>query len=144
MSDEERLAAAQAELAALEGLRAERREAAQKRTQLEAAERAVADARALAAAEETLGFGKFAAVSTPLGVVIVKRPNAMQYRKFTAAIGDKFPIDELERLVIGCLVHPSKPEYATIADEYPQIPIEVGTLVHRLASGKAAETQEKS
>lgn len=143
MTDEEqRIAKAQAELEQLERQREERAAEAAKSARLAALERSVADAKAIAKAEEDLGIGKFAAHKTPLGVVIVKRPNHMHYRKF---IGSKdIGPDDAERLVLTCLVHPSRAEFQTLAEEYPAVPLEVASKVLDLAAGRQGELAGKS
>jgi hypothetical protein len=136
-----RIAAARAELEELEKAR-EAREALAAESKLEELEREVADAKAIAKAEEEHGAGKFAAVKTPLGVVIVKRPEHMHYRRF---IGSKdIGIDDAERLVLTCLVHPSRAEFQRISEEYAAIPLEVAGRVLDLAAGRHAEVGKKS
>ena len=137
-----RIAAAQAELEALERAREERAAQAAKVARLAELERSVADAKAIAKAEDEHGVARFAAHKTPLGVVIVKRPNHMHYRKF---IGSKdIGPDDAERLVLSCLVHPSRSAFEQIAEEYPAIPIEVAGKILDLAAGRQREISEKS
>lgn len=139
---EKRLAAAQAELAAIEQAREARHAAAAERARVDEIERELSNAKAIAAAEESIGVGKFATVPTPAGVVIVKGPNQMHYRKFISA--KELTPDDAERLVYQCLVHPSRGEFQAIAAEYPGIPMLAAGAVVELAAGKRAELKEKS
>lgn len=143
MTDEEqRIAEAEAKLEQLERAREERAAKAAKARRLEDLERSVADAEAIAKAEEDLGVGKFAAHRTPLGVVIVKRPNHMHYRKFVS-LKEHTP-DDAERLVLQCLVHPSKGAFQQISEEYPAAMLKVAELVVDLAAGRVSEVSGKS
>lgn len=127
----------QAEIERIEAERAAKRATALESVKRAEAERKLADLKALSAAEDELGVGKFAHVETPMGVVIVKRPNHMHFRKF---IGSKdIGPDEAERLVHTCLVHPNKAVFAQIAEEYPAIPMQLASKCVELASGKQAD-----
>ncbi|AKF06079.1 hypothetical protein [Sandaracinus amylolyticus] len=137
-----RLAKARAEMEEVDRAREERASLDAKRARVEAAEREVADAKAIAAAEEKFGRDKIATIKTPLGVVIVKRPNHMHYRKFIGA-KDIGP-DEAERLVLTCLVHPSRAAFEQIVEEYPAIPTIAATQVVDLAAGRQEELAGKS
>jgi hypothetical protein len=139
---EARLAKARAEMEEVERAREARAAAESKRARVEAVERDVADAKAIAAAEEKLGAGKFAAIKTPLGVVIVKRPNHMHYRKFIGA--KEIGPDEAERLVLTCLVHPSRSAFEQIVEEYPAVPTIVASQIVDLAAGRQGEISGKS
>jgi hypothetical protein len=137
----ERLTNARAELESIEQRRAARAAEEAKRNRVEAVEREIENAKAIADAEETLGIGKFATVNTPLGVVIVKRPQHMHYRKF---IGLKeIGPDDAEKLARSCLVYPSRAAFERIGEEYPAIPMLVAGAVLDLAAGKQAELAAK-
>lgn len=139
---EARLAKARAEREAIENARQAREAEAAELARVEAAEREVADAKAILDAEEKLGRGKFATVPTPLGVVIVKRPNHMHYRKFIGA--KEIGPDDAERLVLTCLVHPSRAAFEQVAEEYPAVPMVAAGAVLDLAAGRQSEIAGKS
>lgn len=137
-----RLAKARADMEELERAREERHAAAARLAKVEAAERDVEDAAAIARAEDELGVGKFATVRTPRGVVIVKGPNHMHFRKFVGA--KEIGPDEAERLVLSCLVHPTRAAFEVIAEEYPAIPLLLAGAIADLAAGKHTELSGKS
>lgn len=144
--DDEDLDAQIAELRArkesIERQREEREQAEQKRAQIEALQREVEDEEAIAKAEDKLGKDKIAVVPTPMGAVIVKRPNHMHYRRF---ISLKDPsADDAERLVLNALVHPSRAAFQAIAEELPAIPVIAAGAVVDLAAGRKSEVTGKS
>lgn len=136
-----RIAKARAELEAIEKAREVRAAESAERARVEALELELADAKAIADAEEKLGVGMFRTVPTPLGVVVVKRPNHMHYRRFIETKDIKS--DDAERLVLSSLVHPSRAAFQQIAEEYPAIPMIAAGVVIDLASGRKAEIAEK-
>lgn len=87
--------------------------------QIAQAERELADAKALAAAVCDHGpLGKaIAQIDTDLGVVIVKKPHHVAFRRFQ----DKGDYDSAanEALVLPCLVYPSAARFDEIIKELP-------------------------
>lgn len=139
---DEELAAAQAELDALDTAAAERAAAGAKERKLAATLLEVADKKAIAAAEAEHGAGKFAVIRTVAGAVIVKRPNHMHYRRF---INLKEPSsDDATRLVLTCLVYPSKAAFEALIEELPAVPVLAAGAVVDLAAGRAGEVAGKS
>lgn len=129
-----RLAAAQAEFEAIEREREARARADEKRRRVEALERDARDARAIAKAEEEIGVGRFAVIKTELGAVIVKRPHHMHYRRFINLAEPKS--DDATRLVLTCLVHPSRAQFDALIEELPAVPVIAASAVVDLAAGR--------
>lgn len=133
-----------------EAAEAKREQLAASRAALEQAEREeleAANAEAIAAAEETHGpIGEStASVETHGGIVIVKRPNALLYKKIGREIGsknDQKAEAAAERLIRECLVHPSPEAYDALAEEYAGLSGVVITLIVKLAAGGASVTGE--
>lgn len=139
---DEELAAAKAELEALEHAEEERAAATAKERELAAVRREVADRKAIDKAAEEHGEGKFALIRTDLGVVIVKRPNHMHYRRF---INLKDPSsDDATRLVVQCLVHPDKAGFEALSEELPGVPMLAASAVIDLAAGRTKDLSGKS
>jgi len=102
----------------LEQIRAERAQLARERERreeeqdaqelLEMEERGLADDRAIAAAVVDHGpLGKkIAAIYTDQGVVIVKRPHHVMWKRFQDS--GETTTDEFEKLVLPCVVHPDR------------------------------------
>ncbi len=145
MSDdrETRLARARAELAELEAARVEREAALSEQEELESAERAVRDAKALAAAEKEHGrAGKsLAAVETPRGLVIVKRAAPIVFRRFQDQ--GKYESDALRDLVKPCVVYPDKGAFDQLLEEFPGLLVPLSNAVCELAGVRAKEVSGK-
>lgn len=138
---EERLKAARERRAAAEA-RMELSEEEALEAELRAEELRAADAEAIAAAEASHGRDRIAVHHTPMGAVIVKRPSAMHFRRFSSLT--KVGPDDAERLVQTCLVHPSRSAFDAIADELPAVPVDVAALCVDLARGERPEVSGKS
>ena len=115
--------------------RAETPEAALARAKLEAD-----DAEAIAAAEEqhgNLGDG-IATVSTPMGVVIVKRPHHVVWKKIENEADSRNKQRQYEAVsscIRSCLVHPARQQYEAIEEKYPGIRGSLLGLLGKLAAG---------
>lgn len=139
---DDELAAIAAEMDALDAAAAERSAASAKERRLEAARIELADKKAIANAEAELGAGKFAVIRTVAGAVIVKRPNHMHYRRF---INLKEPSsDDAAKLVLTCLVYPSKAAFEVLSEELPAVPVLAAGAVVDLAAGRSGELSGKS
>lgn len=137
------LEVAKAELKALADAAQARVDAASDAAELASLRRQIADAKAIASAEETHGpvGTRIARYDTDLGVVIVKRPNHLFYRQFTDA--GKLDTNTCLTLVLRALVHPSREEFDRYAEEQPGIVIPLASLVAQLAGTRAAELSAK-
>ena len=109
--------------------------------ELRAQRQRILDLEAVKAAREKHGKDKIAEVETCAGIVIVRAPNPMIFRRFIA-LGTPTP-DDVERLVIACLVHPDRAAFQVVAEQYPAIPIDVAAKVLDLAKGVASRISEK-
>jgi hypothetical protein len=129
--------------AAVEARRAQRQEAAQGAEALAREERALRDATAIEAAEEEHGpLGrKIAAIDTDLGVVIVKRPNHIAFKRFQDS--ESATTVEFEKLVRPCLVHPASAEFDRMLEEHPAILTRVANQVVVLAGVRLKEVAGK-
>jgi type II secretory pathway component PulM len=139
-----KLEAVRAQRAELESKRNERAAARSVAEQLELEERKLRDLQAITKAEDehgTLGL-KIAAVETPLGVVIVKRPNHVLFKRFQDSGATS--TDDVDRIVRPHVVHPSLSEFDRILEELPATLMRCGDAVVRLAGFRAEEVQKKS
>lgn len=146
--------------ARLAKLRGEREEAAAAREAAEAEQRllaeieeqetAIADERAIAAAVAEHGvLGKrIGAIRTPgIGVVIVKRPHHVFFRKWSDEnLGKEgaIPNDALEDLVRHALVHPDRVEFGRYVQEQPAMLARAANAVVKLAGARGQELSGKS
>lgn len=101
------------------------------------AARALADAKAIAEAERALGKKCLATYDTPRGVVIVKRPNHLLFRKFMDA--GEMTVAVCEELIRPCLVHPSRDVFDSYSEEYPAIIIPVANRIAQLAGSRSKD-----
>jgi hypothetical protein len=111
--------------------------------QLEEEERALRDDQAIEKAEcEHGALGKrIAAVHTGLGVVIVKRPHHVLFRRFQDA--GKMTSVEFEKLVFPCLVHPDRSAFESYVEQEPAMLLRVANAVATLAGARAEEVSGK-
>lgn len=141
-----RKAKAQAAIAEIEAKRAKREEAGAEAREVERLERKAKDDAAIADAEEKLGeLGlKFAAVETDLGVVIVKRPNPMVFKRWQDLGADRMVKSvEVEKLVRTCLVYPAAESFERLCEELPATPARLASAIVDLANGRAKEVSGK-
>lgn len=140
---EARLEAARAAGAQLVRAREERAEIARLEFEIEAAERAVVDEEAIAAAEEEYGpVGRaIAIVETDLGAVVLKRPHAATFQKFQDV--GKMRTRDLDALVRPCLVHPDRAGLDRILKELPATLVRLANAVSELAGARAEEVSGK-
>lgn len=140
MSDEikSKIAAARARRQAAEEKR-EEQTPADLEQELAREEQAAADAEALAKAEAEygrLGNGKLASVTTDVGLVLLKRPNAIKFKAFIDNAED-VKHQDAERLVRDCVVYPSKDKFDAMIAEQPGIVGGCSLAVARLAGVQA-------
>lgn len=145
MSDdlESRLAAARARKAEAVARADAARAASMLALDVERAEREAEDAEALTKAECEHGpVGvKLATVETSMGLVILKRPNTVMFRRFQ----DKgsFTCDAVEALVRPCVVHPDAKQLDRILGEQPGVLSMLADRVVFLAGARAQELAGK-
>lgn len=142
-------------------LKAERLELEERRHEQEASLRiadeieleriAIADEKAIGAAVAQHGtLGKrIAALKTPgLGVVIVKRPHHVAFRKWSDTYLGKLDgtvsNDAYEELVRPCLVHPDRLEFDRYCEEQPALLTRVANVCTKLAGMRGTELSGKS
>jgi hypothetical protein len=136
--------------ARLESIKAERARLAEERElrgqslpdRIEAEERALRDEIAIADAETAHGpvDKRIAIVNTSNGVVIVKRANHVLFRRFQDS---KLNVDECEKLVRPCLVHPDKATFDRWAEEEPAIIVRAANALGTLAGIRGEEASGK-
>ncbi len=136
-----RLEAARAQRREIEDRRAKRSEDQELAAQVAAEERAVLDQKALEEAEAEIGEKKILAVETTQGLIIVKRPRAMLYKRFRD-VGE-VKTQDLEKLVRPCIVHPDLSRFDQMCDEEPAILDRCGDRVVTLAGFRAKEAAGK-
>lgn len=143
MTNEEKLAEVRARRAELEKQRAERDAARALEEQLEAETRALADAEAIAKAEDEHGpVGKrIALVRTDLGVIILKRPNPVLFRRFQDQ--GKTTHEALDKLVRPSVVYPDGSSFDRILDELPATMTLCANAVCVLAGVRTEEASGK-
>jgi hypothetical protein len=143
----QRLEVAKLERARLAAEREAREEARALAEQLEAEELAVRNAQAIEKAESEHGpLGKkIAAMHTTSGIVILKRPNHVIFKRFQErSMSDKgLKIDECEALVRPSLVHPDKATFERYAEEEPAIILRAANVCAALAGSRAEEVSGK-
>lgn len=136
---QERLATLRAERAKLVAAR----ECVTVEEQIEQEELALANETAIAKAIADHGVlgKKIAAVETDLGVVIVRRPNHVFYKRFIES--GESTTTEFEKLVRPCLVHPDKERFDAMCVEQLGILPRVASAVCVLAGARLKEQAGK-
>ena len=88
--------------------------------------------------------GKFLyQVPTPGGMVVVKRPNALHYKRF-AEIGEKAKTEDVAKLVRPCVVHPTIADFDLLCEEFPATLMRAANAVGFLAGHRQKDLSEKS
>lgn len=102
-----------------------------------------ADAEAIASAEAELGERglHFATHSTPLGVVILKKPNPIKFKQFQDA--SKLTSETCFKLVESCVHYPSLEVFDRIIKEYPGVLMLCANAVVDLAQGTRKDIEGK-
>ena len=139
---QERIARAQEQREQAEQKReAMRRSPAELRKQLEREEQAAKDAEALLAAEQEHGVNRVASIETEEGLIIVKRPNPLHFKRFQDK--DKHKVDDFEQLVRPCVIHPSKARFDEICENLPATLMRCANAVVQLAGFRARDLAGK-
>lgn len=129
-----RLAAARAAREAIDDERAKKEASAALAAEVEEEERKLANAQAVRDAEEKYGpVGKsIAVVPTDHGVVIVKKPNHVLFRKWRDS-DDMTSCAKMEEFITPSVVYPSRAQFGTIIQDQPALIDTVCTQVASLA-----------
>jgi hypothetical protein len=111
----------------------EARQAASLARKVEAAEREAADLEVLEGLIEKHGElgDRLEALHTSAGMVVVKRPNSLHFRRFQELGNAK--LADVEKLVRASLVHPDATRFDAIVDALPATLIQAADLVAKLA-----------
>lgn len=142
---EEKLAEARAKRAELENGRA--MAPVDLEAELERELRTTADLEALNAAETKHGkisapAPKIAAITTELGLVIVKRADVTLFRKFMDQESTSLAVTET--LVVPCVIYPTKDAFERMQREQPAILVDVAQAVMRLAGVRQKSVMGKA
>lgn len=139
------LAAVKAERAARQAKREATAAAEAARLELEAERQALANEVAIDEAVDKYGAIDVAIgiVTTRAGgVVIVRKPNHMHYRKFIESKTGK-SVEDAEALIRSCLVYPDKPTFSALLEDLPGLIDAIATKACALAGSKVAEAAGK-
>jgi len=139
----ERLQNARLERSRLAEERDKREAAAALLAEVESEERALRDEQAIEKAVAEYGElgGKINVYPTTLGVVILKKPHHVLFRRFQDQ--GEFNNLECEKLVRTCLVHPDKSEFDRYLTEQPGILVPLANLACALAGVKVGAAAGK-
>jgi len=133
--------AALARKRAADAKRAELEASREGELEVERLELEASNAEAIADAEAEHDSRKIRIVESSLGVVIVKRPNPLHYKKFRDKGEAK--TNELEKLVRGCLLYPNATAFDRILEEEPGTLDRCATAVIELAGFRLKEASGK-
>lgn len=133
----------ESELAAFQAERAAKALAKAPEEALAAARLKLANAKAIAAAEDAHGKidVKIGVIETPEGVVIVKRPHHLTFQKF--ATEGKMDPEALNKLVRPCLVHPDVDGFEAVCAAVPATLNNAANKVCELAGAGAKDIAGK-
>lgn len=84
---------------------------------------------------------KTAVVETPLGAIVVKRPNHLHYKRFLDKASTK--TDDLWALVRTCIVYPDVAKVNAICEEYPALVVTLADACVDLAGHRKSELAPK-
>jgi hypothetical protein len=138
-----RLAALKAERARILEAREQREAETATARELEEVTQQLADEKAIDAAIEAHGplDKKIATVQTTAGLVIVKKPNHVLFKRFQDS--GESSTDEFTKLVRPCVVYPDKPRFDAMLDDSPGILGPCAKAVCLLAGVKLKEVSAK-
>jgi len=140
MTAKERLEAARAARKALEEARQPSDEDLLE-AQAAQEELALRNDQALAKAQDEHGAKNVAAVFTDSDVVLLKRPDAVRFKKFQddVAKAESLPSDKVEQIVYSCVIYPDKSRFGAMLNEQPVIAQRCLVAIAELAGAKRAE-----
>lgn len=141
--DVDRLAELRAKRKALEQAREARENERAATKAIVDEERAIADEEAIVNAEREHGEMnvKIRIARTPAGMVIVKRPNNLLFRKW--ADNGKNDSEDLEKLMRPCVIYPTVDVLDRWLSEQPAIAIDIANACTWLAGARARENAAK-
>lgn len=140
--EERELAEVRARRAALAAEREQRAASRLVADQLEAEKRGLRDEEAIEKAEAEHDPKKIAVVHSDVGVVIVKRPNHVLFKRFQDS--GEVTSEECDKLVRPCLVYPDKASWDRMLEEQPALLLRCANAVATLAGVRAKELTGKS
>lgn len=133
-SDDQDLASIEAQIAEIEAKRAAR---VSGRSKLEEKQLQLANTQALAAAEEEHGAENIRGIETRDGIVIVKVPPPVAYKRFsTALLAGKVKPEDSEHLARAGLVYPDRRTFNEMLERFPALADTVATQIYELARGE--------
>lgn len=111
--------------------------------QIEAEQRAIADAEAINALIQERGKPgiKWDIVDTSLGKVAVSRCSAMRYKKFQD-VGD-FSSEKIEQLVRPNVIYPALPVFDSMSEQQPMIATRCANAMSRMAGVRKEDVEKK-
>ncbi len=112
--------------------------------EVEAAELAAANARAIREAVEKYGpvGKKIAVVETPEGVIVLKKANHLHFKRFQDA--GEITTETCDMLVRSCVVYPSHERFDALLEELPAALVRCADAVSALAGARSKEVSGKS
>jgi len=123
----------------------QQREALESKGELErrvqAEEQAAIDEEAIYAAESEHGRKRVGTVETPLGKIVLKKPNPLHFKRFQDK--ESVKTKDLERLVRPCVVHPDMTRFDAILEEYPAKLAACANVIAELAGVRVRELAGK-
>ena len=137
------LEAAKAAAESAEAKRLEATELADLKAQIELEKRRAEESIKLYELEAQYGTeGRFIRrIDSPDGMVVVKRPAHVAYKQFVD--NGKFTLDACNKLVLCCLVYPSKEAYTDLTDKSPAVVTAAANEIVKLAGFKAEDNSGK-
>jgi hypothetical protein len=138
-----RIRDAKAKSSAFEEQSREREERRELERQIRFEENKVRDLPHVQAAEEEHGIVRV--VNTPLGAIVLKRPNHLAYQQFMRRANSDKGMNEADiwRLVKTCIAYPDVARVEEITEEYPGVTIRLGNAVVELGNGEAEAVEGK-
>jgi hypothetical protein len=90
-------------------------------------------------------YGEIRVINTPMGAIVLRKPNHLAFQKFTRWVnsGHQLDDDAIWRLVKPGIVYPDITRVEEIVEEYPATTVRLGEKAMELAKGKAAELEGK-
>lgn len=85
-----------------------------------------------------------ASLDTPEGMIVVKCPDYITFKRYNAAAkASRATLEEDELLVLTCLLHPARDRYIAIRDKRAGIVTTLSTLALRLAGVRQVDLEGK-
>jgi len=83
--------------------------------------------------------------NTPLGAIVVKKPNHLAFQKFMKKVSGDKGMNEMDiwQLVRPCIVYPEIVKVEEITEEYPGVIVRLGNAVIELGNGVVTDAEGK-